>query len=135
LQRPPFDCIALLLQGGGALGAYQAGAYEALAKADLHPDWVAGISIGSINAAIIAGNPPENRVQALQTFWEHITRDFSWDLLAKEQAPLLRGDFARGLFTQWSSTLSLLTGQAGFFKPRLPSPWMQPTGTTEATSF
>src|SRR5712664_476350 len=52
-QRPPFECIALLLQGGGALGAYQAGVYQALAEADLHPDWVAGISIGAINSAII----------------------------------------------------------------------------------
>src|SRR5262245_53787703 len=54
-NRPPFECIALLLQGGGALGSYQAGVYEALAEADLHPDWVAGISIGAINSAIIAG--------------------------------------------------------------------------------
>jgi predicted acylesterase/phospholipase RssA len=57
--RPPFEQIALVLQGGGALGAYQAGVYEALAEADLHPDWVAGISIGAINTAIIAGNPPQ----------------------------------------------------------------------------
>ena len=72
--RPPFDCIALLLQGGGALGAYQAGVYEALAEADLHPDWVAGISIGAINAAIIAGNPPERSGSPSCTqFWEGIT--------------------------------------------------------------
>ncbi len=55
--RPDFECVALLLQGGGALGAYQAGVYQALAEADIHPDWVAGISIGAINSAIIAGNP------------------------------------------------------------------------------
>ena len=61
-HRPPFDCIALLLQGGGALGAYQAGVYEALAEADLRPDWVAGTSIGAINSAIIAGNTREERV-------------------------------------------------------------------------
>ena len=61
-KRPAFDSIILLLQGGGALGAYQAGVYEALAEADLHPNWVAGISIGSINGAIIAGNPPNRRV-------------------------------------------------------------------------
>ena len=71
--RPPFECIALLLQGGGALGAYQAGVYQALAEADLHPDWVAGISIGAINSAIIAGNPPEERVAKLRAFWEAIT--------------------------------------------------------------
>jgi NTE family protein len=70
--RPPFECITLVLQGGGALGAYQAGVYEALAEAGLEPDWVAGISIGSINAAIIAGNPPETRVEKLRTFWEGI---------------------------------------------------------------
>ena len=63
-RRLPFDCIALLLQGGGALGAYQGGVYEALAEANIHPDWIAGISIGAINAAIIAGNPPNTRVRA-----------------------------------------------------------------------
>ena len=55
----PFECIAPVLQGGGALGAYQAGVYEALAEAGIYPDWVAGTSIGAINCAIIAGNPPE----------------------------------------------------------------------------
>ena len=58
-EHPPFERIALLLQGGGALGSYQAGVYQALAEANLHPDWVAGISIGAINSALIAGNPPE----------------------------------------------------------------------------
>jgi len=66
--RPPFECTALLLQGGGALGAYQAGVYEALAEAGIHPDWVAGISIGAINSALIAGNPPERRVEKLREF-------------------------------------------------------------------
>ena len=64
LPRPPFENIALLLQGGGALGSYQAGVYQALAEADLHPDWVAGISIGAINCALIAGNPPERAGRA-----------------------------------------------------------------------
>src|ERR1700742_4604414 len=72
-QRPPFECIALLLQGGGALGSYQAGVYSALAEAELQPDWVAGISIGAINGALIAGNAPERRVEQLRTFWEQIT--------------------------------------------------------------
>src|ERR1700687_1123447 len=71
--RPPFECIALLLQGGRALGAYQAGVYEALAENELHPDWTAGISIGAINAALIAGNPPEKRVEKLRQFWELVT--------------------------------------------------------------
>src|SRR5258708_14738405 len=63
LTRPPFDCIALVLQGGGALGAFQAGVYQGLAEANLHPDWVAGISIGAINAALIARNSPEARLE------------------------------------------------------------------------
>ena len=73
-HRPTFDCIALLLQGGGALGAYQAGVYEALAKADLHPDWVAGTSIGAVNSAIIEGNTRERRVGKLREFWELVSR-------------------------------------------------------------
>src|SRR6188474_1713657 len=72
-ERLPFECIALLLQGGGALGSYQAGVYAALAKAALQPDWVAGISIGAINGALIAGNAPERRVEQLRKFWEQIT--------------------------------------------------------------
>src|SRR5271169_2805315 len=72
-QRSPFERIALLLQGGGALGSYQAGVYQALAEADLHPDWVAGISIGAVNSALIAGNPPEKRVEKLREFWETVS--------------------------------------------------------------
>src|SRR5215218_7581251 len=71
--RPDFERIALLLQGGGALGSYQAGVYQALAEANLHPHWVAGISIGAINSALIAGNPPERRVERLRKFWETVT--------------------------------------------------------------
>jgi NTE family protein len=71
--RPPLECIALLIQGGGALGAYQAGVYGALAEANLHPDWIAGISIGAINGALIAGNAPEARVDRLRAFWERVT--------------------------------------------------------------
>src|SRR4029453_3137721 len=78
-NRPLFECIALLLQGGGALGAYQAGVYEALMAADLHPDCIAGISIGAINGALIAGNSPEARVEKLRAFWEQITAEPSAD--------------------------------------------------------
>jgi NTE family protein len=69
-NRPPFECIALVLQGGGALGAYQAGVYQALDEAGLDPDWISGISIGAFNSAIIAGNPPGTRVEKLREFWE-----------------------------------------------------------------
>src|SRR5947199_9985345 len=65
--------VGLVLQGGGALGSYQAGVYEALASSEYLPDWVAGISIGAINAAIIAGNTPGNRLKRLRSFWEEIT--------------------------------------------------------------
>ena len=75
-KRPPFECIALVLQGGGALGAYQAGVYQALDEAGLDPDWIAGISIGAFNSAIIAGNPPGARVQKLREFWESITQPY-----------------------------------------------------------
>ena len=67
-NRPPFECIALVLQGGGALGAYQAGVYQALDEAGLDPDWISGISIGAFNSAIIAGNPPGARVEKLREF-------------------------------------------------------------------
>src|SRR5579864_2395216 len=77
-ERPPFERIALILSGGGALGSYQAGVYQALAERNLHPDWVAGISIGAVNAALIAGNPPERRVDRLREFWEGITTQYSW---------------------------------------------------------
>src|SRR6201746_943641 len=69
----------LVLQGGGALGSYQAGAYQARCHHDFEPDWVAGISIGAINAAIIAGNPREKRVERLKEFWELVSGPVSWN--------------------------------------------------------
>ena len=134
-KRPAFEHIILLLQGGGALGAYQAGVYEALAEADLHPDWVAGISIGSINGAIIAGNPPNLRVEKLRKFWEGITSQ-PFDLTGGEPGSLMaRGDVARWFLNQMSATAALVAGAAGFFRPRFPGPWFHPFGTVEATSY
>ena len=72
------DRVALVLQGGGALGAYQAGVYQALHEADIEPDWVSGVSIGAINSAIIAGNPRERRLERLETFWNRITDRKVW---------------------------------------------------------
>lgn len=134
-QRPSFECIALLLQGGGALGAYQGGCYEALAEAGIHPDWVAGISIGAINSALIAGNPPEQRVQKLRQFWEQVTTDAIEDWALGLMTPLLKGDWGRGLLSQMSAGLAMMDGAAGFFTPRSPWPWLHPTGSIEATSF
>src|ERR1700733_12135370 len=94
-KRPQFECVALTLQGGGALGAYQAGVYQALAEADLHPDWVAGISIGSINAAIMAGSPPVARVEKLRGFWDHITSTFGFDAFSSLGRYMMVGDAGR----------------------------------------
>ena len=132
-RRPPFDCIALLLQGGGALGAYQGGVYEGLAKASLHPDWVAGISIGAINAALIAGNAPEARVGKLRAFWEKISADpldWSFDLPTR-----FGGDHARRFANHWHATAAALFGAPGLFGPRLVAPFLAASGTPEATSF
>jgi NTE family protein len=162
--RPPFDCIALLLQGGGALGAYQGGVYEGLVEAGLHPDWTAGISIGAINAALIAGNPPEQRVEKLREFWELVTSPYpKWQfprmpsgrpvtsddnrsfaaLLSQLEPlgygndfiPLLKGDAARTLLNQWSAARALSLGASGFFAPRPLTPWLWPHGSIEATSY
>jgi NTE family protein len=133
-KRPPFECIALLLQGGGALGSYQAGVYEALAEANLHPDWVAGISIGAINSAIIAGNSPGERVSKLRSFWEEITANplLDWAGVLRD---CLSGDFTRRLFNQISANWAMLAGATGFFAQRQPPAWLQPEGAIEATSF
>jgi NTE family protein len=130
--RPPFECIALLLQGGGALGAYQAGVYEALAEADLHPDWIAGISIGAINGALIAGNPAETRIDKLRAFWERVTTKPCGDWT--ERLLSARSDVVRQWLNQISANYSLVAGAAGFFTPRFPAPWLHPPGTVEATS-
>src|ERR1700758_4611708 len=80
-KKPPADkqpYVILALQGGGALGAFQAGAYQALAEKKLEPDWVTGISIGAINAAIIPGNAPEDRLKQLKKFWRLVTDNLDW---------------------------------------------------------
>ena len=133
-QRPPFECIALLLQGGGALGSYQAGVYAALAEAELQPDWVAGISIGAINGALIAGNAPERRVEQLRTFWEHITAaPFGLDAWLAPRSET--SDTMRGWMNQTNAALSLVGGAPGFFTPRLMAPWFVQPGGAGATSY
>ncbi len=113
------DKIALVLQGGGALGSYQAGVYEALSQAGYLPDWVAGISIGGINAAIIAGNPPETRVAQLRAFWEQITGSAKgW--------PSGAGDGTSALQQKAGAQSALLFGQPGFFSPRQVMEWISP---------
>jgi NTE family protein len=109
----------LVLQGGGALGSYQAGVFEALSKAELCPEWVAGISIGAINAAIIAGNPVGSRVRRLTEFWELVTSGVT------APAPALSVGFRRQ-WNQFAASLTIANGAPGFFKPLWPPvvPWM-----------
>jgi NTE family protein len=134
LQRPPFDCIALVLQGGGALGAFQAGVYQALAEANLKPDWIAGISIGAINAALIAGNAPEVRLEKLRAFWEQVTTQLLFDPFGIGHY-WLRGDLGHVFLNGLRAGATILEGAPGFFKPRLVPPYLSPPGTIEATSW
>lgn len=120
--------IVLVLQGGGALGSYQAGVYQGLNEAGIRPNWVAGISIGALNAAIIAGNPPETRVAQLRAFWEHISRQPWWPPLggAAGQPAEALPDGWRLWLTQLEATRALAEGQNGFFMPRFPWPPVWP---------
>jgi NTE family protein len=129
-ERPSFERIALLLQGGGALGSYQAGVYQALAEANLHPDWVAGISIGAVNSALIAGNPPERRVDRLREFWETV----SVSPFGMPNFPF-NDEFTRSVVNQVRSLGILLGGTPGFFQPRVPPPFLYPNGSLEALSY
>src|SRR5258705_6050262 len=133
-RGPPFECIALVLQGGGALGAYQAGVYEAVGEAGIHPDWIASMSIGAINAAIIAGNPPNSRVDRLREFWMHVTADRPWSV-RNAYVGLGRGDASRQLLNHVSAGFAMASGARGFFAARPMLPWFQPAGTIKATSF
>ncbi|WP_112608615.1 patatin-like phospholipase family protein (plasmid) [Rhizobium sp. WW22] len=123
-----YDRVALVFQGGGALGAYQAGVYEALAEAGCEPTWLSGVSIGAVNAAIIAGNEPGRRLQRLEQFWQIISGRKIW-------AYTPEGDFFRDIRNRTSSWMTMTMGQPGFFKPRFPNPWLELPGAEGATSF
>jgi NTE family protein len=118
----------LVLQGGGALGSYQAGAYQALCHFDFEPEWIAGISIGAINAAIIAGNPREKRVARLKEFWEMVSAPVPWN-------PVTKGERARSYFNETSAALIATFGVPGFFTPRFPPAPLWPQGSPQAQSF
>ncbi|MFM0373620.1 DUF3734 domain-containing protein [Paraburkholderia aspalathi] len=121
---PRYDEIALVLQGGGALGSYQAGVYEGLAETGVQPNWIAGVSIGALNTAIIAGNAPENRVEALRGFWDSICHPLDW--VGGLGAWVLPGfgaqDLSRKWASLWAASRALTEGQPGFFSPRNPLP-------------
>lgn len=136
----PYERIALVLQGGGALGAYQCGVYEALHEAGIRPDWFAGTSIGAINAAIIAGNAEQDRVKQLRAFWDQITghgASMAWplDVLAAAAAWMPPGNALTTGLSAGSALGSLTIGQRGFFEPRPLSPLFFSDGSPQATSF
>jgi NTE family protein len=118
----------LVLQGGGALGSYQAGAYQALCHHDFEPEWIAGISIGAVNAAIIAGNEREKRIERLKEFWNMVSQPVSWN-------PVVPGDHARSLFNETSAAIIATFGVPGFFTPRVPPAPLWPAGTCSALSY
>lgn len=108
--------IALVLQGGGALGAYQAGVFQAMDEHGLTPDWVIGTSIGAINAALIAGNRGSQRVARLRQFWDEVAQN---DLLDMRRVP----DPVRHFNTMLNTMHALTLGVQGFFSPRLCNPF------------
>ncbi|SAL40995.1 DUF3734 domain-containing protein [Caballeronia humi] len=128
IELPSYDEIGLVLQGGGALGSYQAGVYEGLAEAGIEPGWVLGISIGALNTAIIAGNAPKDRAAALRGFWQTICQPA--DLLGHvgNVVPAMFGfpDIGRKWSSMWSAARTLTEGQKGFFSPRVLLPVTAP---------
>jgi len=140
---PDYSTIALVLQGGGALGAYQAGVYEGLHEAGIRPNWVAGISIGAINAAIIAGSPEGERIERLRGFWASICRPTGLDSLPWGWGETLAGWFGELPFGfgsppvngQLAAIRALTQGQPGFFSPRYPSPYLLRDAGAASTSF
>ena len=122
------DHTVLVLQGGGALGAYQAGVYEGLAECGAAPDWVAGVSIGAINAALIAGNPPERRVERLREFWDRVSAQLPF-------IPPASLDSMRPVLDQMSTASAFMFGVPGFFSPRMVPPFFSLDGSIGALSF
>lgn len=124
---PSVTQTALVLQGGGALGAYQVGVFRALDEAGYRPNWFAGTSIGAINAAIMAGNAPEDRLRRLEEFWNRISRAA---LCEPPEDVLLRR-----MFKAWSAWQTMLMGQPAFFHARAISPWLASPGTPGGMSY
>ena len=122
-----YDHEILLLQGGGALGAYQAGVYEGLVEAGIEPSWVVGISIGAINAALIVGNPPERRVERLREFWRRISVNVGPPLPAWL-------DSLRPAVNFMAAMSAATVGVPGFYRPRMPPTSFAADGTEAALS-
>ncbi len=122
--------VGLVLQGGGALGSYQAGVFEAISESEYLPDWVAGISIGAINAAIIAGNRMDQRVEKLRAFWDGVTASaVPWPVVGTGSTDTDR---------KIGALSALAFGQPGFFAPRPPLSWLfgaQPTSFYDTSTL
>ena len=128
-EQSGYDKIVYLLQGGGALGAYQVGVCQRLLDEDWQPDWVIGTSIGAINAAIIAGNEKSARADKLQIFWDLISSTSMKELFTSEDVSL------RKFQNVLSSAQAIGMGQPGFFKPRKINPWFETETTPDKISF
>ena len=136
MEAPRYDVVALVLQGGGALGAYQGGVYEGLHEAGIRPSWLAGISIGALNAAVIAGSPEAQRVDRLREFWETIcTAPVDWPANQGMAANLPFAVDLRSAHNTAAAMRALVMGQSGFFKPRFPPPFLSLFSGDAATSF
>lgn len=134
--NPQFERTVLLLQGGGALGSYQAGVYEAIADARLYPDWIAGISIGAINSAIIAGNAPENRVERLREFWRKVTAPPLGPFgVPYNPAMTTMDDHTHRYVNQTRALGIMMLGAPGFFAPRFPPSYFMPSKHPETVSY
>lgn len=120
--------IAYVFQGGGALGAYQLGVFKALDEHDYHPDWVIGTSIGSINACIIAGNKPQDRVAKLESFWDTVSRSILPGFSPMDEK-------IRQWYNFISAQSSLFLGQPGMFSPRFKNPLWEYNGSADTISF
>ena len=127
MERKEYDHEILLLQGGGALGAYQAGVYEGLVEAGVAPTWVVGISIGAINASLIVGNPPERRIERLREFWQRVSRDVGPPLPAWL-------DPLRPTVNHMAAMSAATFGIRAFFTPRMPPASFAADGTEGALS-
>ncbi len=143
IKLPPYEQVVLIFQGGGSLGAYQAGVYEGIAQAGIEPTWVSGISIGSINAAIVAGNPPEKRVERLHDFWDTVCRPPSMSASFMTEAVNMMGmgfaPFQESIkhtvdkpFGSYAASMAILEGQNEFFYPR---PFAPGFGNPSQVSF
>ena len=132
----PFQTVALVLQGGGALGAYQAGVYEAMAASQVLPNWVSGISIGAINSALIVGNPPETRLARMREFWETVSTPPLGPFGIPYNPSFQSIDNAthRAINEMRAFGIAML-GAPGFFTPRIPNPQFFPSADLERLSY